>query len=305
MSCSSPFEQEPVNAGINIYLLQDQQDTSNLNNEPLVNLKLNEKPWIASNNIERYDWSTHTIYLKSAVQLPDNYDNILGKYFVVTANGVPCYVGQFWGYHLSSIPQNPVYNVPSERSEITCLPIDPSIGTLLELAVMDPRYDVRVKQALVSSGLFFAGIDCVLDSVSVLQQSANKTTISYTFSIINQTDKDIFVFDPLKMGTDIFHYYTNGIQFNAGRESIVRGRTDSIDFSPEAYISMDWFVKLGNKEKITRTVTLSGYPEIPEEQYSCYFYYKMPYRLLDMLNVSEGILWTGRIKSSVLSVAVK
>ena len=85
MSCSSPFEQEPVNAGINIYLLQDQQDTSNLNNEPLVNLKLNEKPWIASNNIERYDWSTHTIYLKSAVQLPDNYNNILGKYFVVTA----------------------------------------------------------------------------------------------------------------------------------------------------------------------------------------------------------------------------
>ena len=44
MSCSSPFEQEPVNAGINIYLLQDQQDTSNLNNEPLVNLKLNENP---------------------------------------------------------------------------------------------------------------------------------------------------------------------------------------------------------------------------------------------------------------------
>jgi len=47
----------------------------------------------------------------------------------------------------------------------------------------------------------------------LILENSDISTIQYTFRLTNTDSEDLYVFDPDKTGSSVFHYYTNGIDF--------------------------------------------------------------------------------------------
>jgi hypothetical protein len=141
--------------GIGLYLLQDaKMGFETARKTSLSELVLPKEPWIASEDIERYDATTHRIYLRKKFPTAP-WKNLLsgGTPFVAVANGEPCYLGTLWSSDSSSLPPG---NVPV----ITDVPpwngggqpdaIEISLISVLRSGedVVDVRSDPRVLKAV-------------------------------------------------------------------------------------------------------------------------------------------------------------
>ena len=112
LSCTDPLGTGGNESGVNIYFLTDK----NINavkalEQPLSTLVLKDTAWISSADIERYDWSSHLIYLKKKKQLSFEGISVFGKPFVVTANDERCYLGALWVPYSSYLPSCPIIMV--------------------------------------------------------------------------------------------------------------------------------------------------------------------------------------------------
>ena len=100
----NPLGPFPVVDGFAIYFLKDTTTTMRqILNTNIADLQLADKPWLVSNDIEFYDWSSHCIYLKKDKrQFFPNYQFLYrfpqswtDRPYVVVANKIPCYAGYF------------------------------------------------------------------------------------------------------------------------------------------------------------------------------------------------------------------
>ena len=103
-ACQTENTQTPAAQGeaFELFLVTDPQISgADIQNYDLNELPLAEEPLIATENIEKYDWETHTIYLTD-----DAYQKILSVFsgsmrmsgvpFVIVSTGERIYAGAFW-----------------------------------------------------------------------------------------------------------------------------------------------------------------------------------------------------------------
>ena len=97
----------PKRPTFEIYLVKN-------DNEDLNKIELHKTPLITDSDIIRYDWGKHGMILSNdgIKKMPNEKDTgILGKSFVIVANGIRCYKGAFWTSLSSVSHSNPIINV--------------------------------------------------------------------------------------------------------------------------------------------------------------------------------------------------
>jgi hypothetical protein len=264
--------------GVEFYLLEDgSADYETARKQPLAELKLRAEPWIAADNIERYDWQGHYVYLKKPVAVPvaapadkgaadkgakgvgmAGLAGLAGKSFVVTADGQRCYRGEFTSPLASSAPKGNLAMVTAMGREIERFEI--YMSGLLEKG--EERKDLRdhpkIKEVLKRDGLLHAGLECSLDGVTA-ERNERALTIVYTYTLRNRDEDGLYVLDPQKCPPNAFFTYGNAIVAqNLAKPEYFRW-TDSIDRADDkvAKKELSWYTLLKKGETMTRTVTMN------------------------------------------------
>jgi hypothetical protein len=144
-----------------------------------------------------------------------------------------------------------------------------------------------------------------LNQVDVINRP-DTSTIIYTFTITNNDDDNLYVPDPELMGSDLFHYYTNGITLENETCHIWSEYKTTRNPIPYDGWDINWFTRIKSKQSLQRTVILNGYPNIPIGSYSSYFTYTGPKKIeKDRRTLQDGRMWIGEIISNVVEISVK
>lgn len=253
-------------------------------------LQLDETPWLSSNDIDFYDYSSHYIYLKKEKSelFGGKMDmGMVGRPFIVVADYRRCYVGMFFSMASSTAPTKPqIYIdeliVPFSPADV--LPIHKSW-----IDGVDVRNDVNVEHALTAIGKLHRGLSVTIKDVNVIANS-DTATVRYTYTLTNNDVDNLYVLDPDKMGSSLFHYFTNGIDFWNG-STYIYSQYKVVE-RPEPFDSWkpEWFTRVASGSTIERTVVLKGYPHIPAATYNCSFTFSNP----SMISKTDRILPDGR-----------
>lgn len=300
----------PATSGIALYLLDDSSITiEQALKSDLNSLALQSQPWLSSEDISLYDFSTHFLYLKAQKSTyfdkVENSQNLAYLPFVFMADNSRIYVGALNVLSVASIPPCPVINNCS-------LPDDYFPGDVLWLVCpLKPTNDnsifenEKIKNALIKSSVYHAGLAIQLDSVLIVENS-DTSTVKYTFTIKNNDQDNLYILDPNLMGSELFHCYTSGAVFwNENEESTwaryrPKQSPDSLGFWEPA-----WFVKLSSNTSLQRTVVLKGYPRIENGSYTCNLQFGGFFKIeLNARTRSGGRYWLGYILSGKIAVEV-
>ena len=295
LSCSKEDDQYKIYDGFNIFLLKDENVTAHKASEQEIsNLELQIRPWVSSDDIEYYDYSTHILYLNHELIISDNtaWDiSVYGKPFVVIVNGERQYLGAIWPGLSSSMFFGPVINVAPRVYP------DDIIHISLEQYSFQQSQDLRendeIRYALINTSKYHAGLKCTVDTIEILEnnQENNTCTLKYTYSIKNNDVLNLYVFDPEKMGNGLFHFYTNGVYFR-DENNLYQSTTGGTSPDPWNSWELNWLSLMLSGDSITKTVIKTGYPFIPLGSYDCYFRFPS---LSHQLTKEERVLPDGRI----------
>ncbi len=170
-----------------IYLVEEKVNFMKHNEVDLGDLELHKHALITENDIVEYDLGTHTMRLTEeafepfakpaawdfAVQYDDETHSLkakgenhhgktalLGKAFVVVADGQRCYLGAFTCSASSLSLSLPVINLvplPKEVPTENSIRIDRAYPSAEFTRGEDPRCDVRIKSALEALGKLWMG----------------------------------------------------------------------------------------------------------------------------------------------------
>jgi hypothetical protein len=165
----------------------------------------------------------------------------------------------------------------------------------------DVRNDGRVKDALTVLDLFRGGISVSLDSVRIPENAAI-STVEYVFTIANKDRGSLYVFDPDKLDTRLFHWFTIGVVFR-GSAGVFWSMHKEV-LQPTTDWDPAWFCEVPVDSTIQRTVRLKGYPRIPPGHYTCYFEFFNPPVERENRVMPRGRVWVGSIYSTKLDLEV-
>jgi len=303
-----------VRSGVEFYLLKDEQmDFETARKKPLSELVLRDRPWIAAADIERYDWSSHYVYLNRQVPIPvpagQKHILLRGTPFVVVADGQRCYLGALWSPVSSFSPAgnvamvNDVFGGELDRLAITWHSV-----LWPGEARTDPRANPQVSKALRRQGVFHAGLQCSLDKVRV-EHKGGASSVIYTYTLRNSDEDDLYVLDPQRIDPAFFHDFQNGVWGrdvdDGTRFAWPNPRKVGPQPTPWGKLDMAWFSRLKKGEAMTRTVSMDALPRVFAGKYECEFAYRGYSGAVtkEQLQLRDGRIWLGRI-TATLTVAV-
>ncbi|HPG41382.1 MAG TPA: hypothetical protein PLP19_05340 [bacterium] len=289
-----------------ISLLQDHslsfEQIKNMNINQLI---LDKEPLLTARDIDYYDYSSHCIYLaKSKDEIfADRIDpnNMPDQPFVVLALENRQYIGALHNGFLATAPYMPHIS----EIDISYYPED-----VLHISegwddVVDERVNKEIEYSLKGLGKLHYGLDVSVGNIQIIENS-DTATVEYTFIVTNKDTDILYVLDPDKMGSDLFHYFTNGVDFR-GDDCYYYSEYKQIE-RPEPYDSWEsaWFTLLTPGEKMIRTISLKGYPYIPAGAYSCGFRFANPVRIPKQVRtISGGRYWIGSIEAPDVNAVVE
>jgi hypothetical protein len=304
---SNPVYSNGQQGSFGIYFLKDSTLTAYKASQVGINqLELRDNPWLSDDGIEFYDFSSHCIYLKQdKSKYFESYTEFYrfapmsrSRPFVVVANAERCYVGSLHSMLLSSLPTGPYM----DEMDVGYYPADVLHISKAFTTETDIRSDSRVKAALNALGLYRGGIYVHLQSVNVVENS-DTSTVEYVFTVVNLDRDNLFIPDPDKMGTDLFHYFTNGIVFQG--DGVLFQSTYKETSSPSVKWDVAWFTELPASASTQRTVRLKGYPKVTPGIYSCSFAFASPVEIeKEGRSVFEGRIWLGEVVSDKIKIVV-
>jgi len=309
MSCT-PINEPEDGYPYAIYFLQnDNLIITDVMDKDLNSLRLESDPWLTSDDIDFYDWSSHCIYLKEDKgNFIPGWDTIqpfkmfprdwADKPFVVTSNGQREYLGYFFSpaYSLELVP------VPMfvDLGYNTACPSNILKFDWSWLYIENTLNNPRVKNALIEDNLLHSGIEVTLDSLNentiIVLENSDTATISYTLTITNNDEDDLYILDPDITGSEIFHYFSYSIVFYNIDDDKEYKSWWKKSYQPPftGYWSPEWFVKISSMESIQRTITLKGYPHFPPGEYLVQTAFSSPMNISkDELSRVDGRYWFG------------
>jgi hypothetical protein len=264
---------------INIYLVKEGQLSPHDSNIDLNLLELESMPWVKNNEIELYDWSSHTFYLN----IEKEKEKYSGRFFVVVWGDERLFVGVFFPMYMSSIPQIP--SIIPENGVF--FPTDIiHFGQLGHQFTGNPDGQTEFKKALISSGILREGIKVELINL----RKKNMNTIEYTFQVTNIDKENIYVLDPDKMGASRFHYVTNGVWFSKENTYYFPNQVNNTAFDK---VLDSWYFKLRPGAKMSRNVELSNFPSLPSGKVKCSFSFPGSNMKSGEWKKRDGRIWIG------------
>ena len=276
----------------------------------LSSLELQTEPWLSEKDIVRYDFSSHYIYLKyTKTELLKDYlgsnfteSNLESKPFVVMANQERCYLGSFYPTYLSTGPATPYISIIFLYD--TFIPADVIPIEAEWITEDDKRDQEALKNALSNLNLLHLGLEVKLNSVTVVSKS-DTTTVRYSYTLTNHDSDALFVIDPDKMGSERFHYFTNGVHFRSDQEYYYSQYKKTIASENGSTPNPQYYCRIKSGGSVTKTVELKGYPKIPGGRYECYFNFNNPTRIdRASRETPNGRYWLGSVTSDKIKVTI-
>lgn len=307
--------------GFNIYLLADASThLEQARKTPLKELVLQDEPWIASDDIERYDVSSHCIYLKKDIPKAWERIQIRGTPFVVTVDGEPEYLGALWTPISSAMPSEPTPLISDplwamSSPDLLHISAGPRAykhnanGALEEDdGVIDPRASERIVKALRRDKQYRPGPEVSLDAVRIEPREGG-ASVEYTYTVTNRKESPLYVLDPKRVDADYFHSWQNGVGVLVHEDQDYSGdlvlRVDESQLKHPKPDEFDpkWFTRLELGEPMTRTVRIDAFPSIPAGRYKCLFQFGSPNFShgftgsipKDQRTRDDGRLWLGQL----------
>jgi hypothetical protein len=301
-----------------IYLLEDPNikindiltfELVNQDSQALAKTELQKNPWLTDNDIEIYDFSSHLLYLKKnkydflpkpvELDVPSSWYD---KPFVVVAGGIKRYVGCFRGFY----PGDPWPIPVIDCTENYLFPDDLLLISWqwFNQNETDNRNDSVVMEKLSNASILHSGLELKLKNIR-LPENSDTATVEYTFTLINNDSDDLYILDPDKMESGLFHFYNIGPQFVKSDEVGVRTALFHKPVIPQPHDTwnLDWFTKLNSGDSISRTVSLRGYPHFPSGNYYCEVTYQCIKKITPNQRIlSDGRYWIGPTKSNLIGI---
>jgi hypothetical protein len=310
---SDPFSENSKDSFYGIYFLQDTAITEQKIAEMDINtLVLDKNPWLTQKDIEFYDFSTHCIYLKKDKNyFFENYKEklfqfnplLMSRPFVVIADHERCYVGALHSGALSTAPIWPYI----DELDVGYFPEDVIHISRAWSDKDDMRSNPHVAEILKKQNLFHAGLEIELISFQILNNS-DTSTVEYSIQITNNDQDNLYVIDPEKTGSKLFHYYTNGPDlWDYSKPLYLYSEYKNVT-SPEPFDSwnFEWFTLLKSKQSMQRSIRLTGYPHIPNGNYVGYINFENPINIVkEDRHKPDGRIWIGDIRSNDLQINVQ
>jgi hypothetical protein len=288
-------ETDSIYAGFNIYFLKDENIVAqDLYNSNLTELELENRPFLTQGDIEFYDASVHTIQLYKQITIPDMV-SVSGKPFVVVTDTIRHYFGAVWPMYSSGNFDGPIIDVAPRFYPLDIV----KIALHNSYSGEDKRFNDTIQQVLSDYEVLHAGISCILDSIILLENDSinNKCRLNFTYTVKNNDELSLYVFDPLKMESGYFHYYHNGAYLR--NDFKIYESTSGGKAPTEGTDELSMMTKLNCGESITRTIEKSGYPFIPNGKYECGFRFSSPYRIAKSKRIQpDGRVWIGTISTT-------
>jgi|WetSurMetagenome_2_1015567.scaffolds.fasta_scaffold225800_1 hypothetical protein len=208
-------------------------------------LKIGNNIVFSYNDFELYDPSSHILYFKS--NHPEFVDYRQSP-FTFYADTIKIYQGSFWPSYLSSLPTDPYISSFPFFYPNYALKID---FVAMEQGKADPRNDDRLISAFKNHDLLHSGL-----SGEIKNLVKNGSQLTLTFSVTNRDKSDLLILDPEKMGSKLFHYFTNApMLYNTTQKVVYYAITDYQVPSPSNSWSADWLSLLRSGE--TRQFTFN------------------------------------------------
>lgn len=262
----------------------DSDPNVELNNSEL-SIEFSDGTILTENEIEFYDSSTHTFFLKSDLiaetpltdfRIRVDTDSILG--------------GVFHSCVLSSMPPTPYYISDCFFSGHDILTIG-YYGTGENVL-----NDSRILNSLMENDKFRQGLSLQIDSIRVVE-SDDQTDVVSTITIKNNDNIAYYIPDLNKMGDQYYTDYSGGLSFsniNTGLSSFIK---DSNSDRQRDEIEIKDLSKLEANSKVTYTYTSRNYHEIPAGEYRVRVRFMgIVYTAADFeLNQDDGRIWVGEI----------
>jgi len=307
---TSPLPAAEPRTGVEFYLLEDEStDYMAARRRPLAELALRAKPWIAAEDIERYDRSAHYVYLKRPVALPapagKKHVLLRGTPFVVVADGQRCYLGALWTMLSSLAPRGCVPMVNMYGGPLSRFAITLHAALRPGQSPTDVRNDPRVMKALRGRGQYHGGLGVSLERVRV-RRKGEGSVLTYTYTLRNLDEDALYVMDPQRIHPAFFHDFQNGV---SGRDvddgALLRWpnpRKGDPQPTPWGKLDMAWFSRLEAGKKMTRTVSMDPMPRIFPGKYECHFAFGSggySNAKTKELQRPDGRLWLGRLTATL------
>lgn len=240
-------------------------------------------------DFEMYDSSAKILYFKSGhPEFADHKDSE----FSIFADTVFIYEGCFWSGYNSYFPSTPfITSEPLFYYQNHALGIE-----YLNQNKPDPRNDSRLMSAFKQKKLLHSGLSVSIESLSV-----SGTAITFSSVVTNHDESDLYVFDYSKMGTSLFHYYTNGlILVNKDQPEFIYCIIDAQGPVPIDTWKMEWLTLLKSGESIRLNIDYTIENQLKKGNYIAYFTFPgFDFQISkDDLNQAEGRIWLGKVTGS-------
>lgn len=287
-----------------IYFLEDTTlKIQDILSKDLSQLKLQTTPWISTEDIDFYDWSSHCIYLrKDKSYFFPSFPSLFqaswsDRPFITVVNGERCYAG----YFLSAISGNMQPNPDILDAYVLSYPPDIINVEWPYPFANDIRDHDKVKHSLSELQILREGIAITIDSLWI--SNDDTSTVRYVITVKNTDADNLYVLDPDKMGTELFHAFTNGPMFyNTDSKTLYESIYKKVTTpSPPDSYDPTWFMKIESGKSLTRTISLNGYPRLSVGNYYCKMGFANPSSILRTDRVLEdGRYWIGFTSSELV-----
>ena len=275
--------------GFLIFMISNSCDSDpnvELNNSEL-SIEFSDGTILTENEIEFYDNSTHTFFLKSDLISETPLTN-----FKITVDTDSILGGVFHSCVLSSMPPTPYYISDCFFSGHDVLTIG-YYGTGENVL-----NDSRILNSLIESNKFRQGLSFQIDSIRVIE-SDGQTDVVSTITIKNNDNIAYYIPDINKMGDQYYTDYSEGLSFsnvNTGLSSFIK---DSNSDKQRDDIKIEDLSKLKANSEVTYTYTSRNYHAIPTGEYRVRARFMgIVYTATDFeLNQNDGRIWVGEISS--------
>jgi hypothetical protein len=305
------------NSEFAIYLLEDKSITKN--NTPwdeFVDQTLDDTPFLSSENIDMYDWSSHLIYLKTNKSYLQDFffDSTYGlRYngcpFIVTGGTQLLYSGLVYHSYHGVVIQWPKIST----TELSYYPDDIfGIGRPYGNCD-DPRSLPEVKEALIEAGIFHAGVNVELDtSFGVFFHSISGDTmeVEYRISITNLDQEALYVLDPDKSDGWMFNYFTSPPVFYDSLDTPqIRSSSYYKGTAPDTsdYDNLDYYTLLLPGQSIKRSLLRGTYTNVQAGNYYIKINYGAPLYTMTRLKRNKlfGRIWIGVFNGKKYNVSIQ
>ena len=254
-------------------------------------------------DIACYDMSTHMIYLREPLSLLQ--DQVLSELaeipFTVYADSRPVYTGKLWPAWFSMIPSGPFIQYPSfYPAYVVPIGYRSSLFTTRPDTLTDPREDAIIVQALEKYDQLREGLSVSIDEIDVHPGGG----VSFSFIVTNRDDTNYYILSPEKMGSGLFHYFTNGLFLYNQETGWLVPHEEEI--TPEPWDSWDpqWLDLLKGNSSLQYSIEYELFDEVPPGHYDASFRFPgLSHVEQSDIERSRGRIWLGEISaSSVLTL---